>query len=70
LTDHLMLDGEVFLGRSLEQQESGWGRTVPLGHWGTPDDIADAVVFLASDRASFVTGTNIDVDGGYQRMIF
>lgn len=70
LTEELPLVGEAFIGRSLEQQESGWGRQVPLGRRGTPEDIANAVVFLASERASFVCGTNIDVDGGYQRFIF
>jgi 3-oxoacyl-[acyl-carrier protein] reductase len=70
LTASLALDGETHVGRSLEQQESGWGRQVPLGRWGTPQDIAAAVVFLASARASFVTGTNVDVDGGYQRMVW
>jgi NAD(P)-dependent dehydrogenase (short-subunit alcohol dehydrogenase family) len=69
LTDTLTLVGEPFLGRSLEQQESGWPRQVPLGHRGTPEDVASAVVFLASDRGSFVCGTNIDVDGGHQRAI-
>ena len=69
LTETLNLDGEIYLGRSLEQQESQWGRDVPLGHWGVADDIADAVLFLASDRARFIVGSNIDVDGGYQRMI-
>lgn len=70
LTAGLTLDEEVYLGRSLEQQESRWGAMVPLGRWGTADDIADAVAFLASDRASYMCGANIDVDGGYQRMIF
>ncbi len=70
LTDTLNLDGERYLGLSLEHQESGWGLKVPLGRFGEPDDIASAVVFMASERASFLTGTNIDVDGGYQRMIF
>jgi 3-oxoacyl-[acyl-carrier protein] reductase len=70
LTDTLKLYNEVYLGRSLEQQESGWGAEVPLGRWGTPDDIADAVAFLASDRAAFICGTNFDVDGGHQRSIF
>jgi NAD(P)-dependent dehydrogenase (short-subunit alcohol dehydrogenase family) len=64
------LYNEVFLGRSLEQQEARWGAEVPLGRWGTPDDIANAVAFLASDRAAFIVGANIDVDGGHQRMIF
>jgi 3-oxoacyl-[acyl-carrier protein] reductase len=43
---------------------------VPLGRWGTPEDIANAVAFVASARAGFMVGANIDVDGGHQRMIF
>lgn len=70
LTDALSLHNEVYYGRSLEQQESKWGSEVPLGHWGTPEDIANAVAFLASQRAEFIVGANIDVDGGHQRSIF
>lgn len=40
-------------------------RLVPLGRLGTPDDIARAVVFLASSRASYITGQTLTVDGGY-----
>lgn len=40
------------------------GRT-PLGRWGQPADVADAVCFLASDRAGFITGQVIYVDGGF-----
>jgi len=69
LTGRLQLAEQPYLGRSLEQQESGWGTQVPLGRWGDPDDVANAVLFLASARASFITGANIDVDGGYQRSI-
>jgi 3-oxoacyl-[acyl-carrier protein] reductase len=69
LTEHLTLHNELYLGRSLEQQESRWGAEVPLGRWGTPEDIANAVAFLASDRAGFICGANIDVDGGHQRSI-
>jgi 3-oxoacyl-[acyl-carrier protein] reductase len=39
-------------------------RNVPLGRLGEPDEVADVIVFLASERASFVTGTFIPVDGG------
>jgi 2-hydroxycyclohexanecarboxyl-CoA dehydrogenase len=38
---------------------------IPLGRLGTPVDIANAVLFLASDRANFITGQTISVDGGY-----
>jgi NAD(P)-dependent dehydrogenase (short-subunit alcohol dehydrogenase family) len=37
----------------------------PMGRWGQPQDIANAVLFLASDRASFITGVILPVDGGY-----
>ncbi|MFJ9174819.1 SDR family NAD(P)-dependent oxidoreductase [Streptomyces sp. NPDC102360] len=37
----------------------------PMGHRGTPADIANAVVFLAGDESRFVTGTELVVDGGY-----
>jgi 3-oxoacyl-[acyl-carrier protein] reductase len=69
LTGKLALHDEVYLGRSLEQQESRWGADVPLGRWGEPEDVADAVAFLASERAGFICGANIDVDGGHQRSI-
>ncbi|MFI5776234.1 SDR family oxidoreductase [Nocardia sp. NPDC051570] len=39
-------------------------RRVPLGRLGHPSEIADAVVFLASPQARFITGTELFVDGG------
>jgi len=38
---------------------------VPLGRWGTPEEIAKMVVFLASDAAAYVTGETLIADGGY-----
>ena len=37
---------------------------IPLGRLGTPRDVANAVLFLASDEAAYITGTTIIVDGG------
>jgi NAD(P)-dependent dehydrogenase (short-subunit alcohol dehydrogenase family) len=38
---------------------------VPLGRVGRPEDVADAIVFLASDRSSFMSGSDLVIDGGY-----
>ena len=40
-------------------------RNTPLRRFGTPEEIADAVVFLASDRGRYITGQTLFVDGGY-----
>jgi NAD(P)-dependent dehydrogenase (short-subunit alcohol dehydrogenase family) len=47
-----------------EQMKAFLASTVPLGRLGDPDEIAKAVVFLASDDSSFITGIELFVDGG------
>jgi NAD(P)-dependent dehydrogenase (short-subunit alcohol dehydrogenase family) len=51
-----------------EQRLKGAAEVIPLGRTGTPDDIAKAVVFLASDDSSYITGTELFVDGGFAQV--
>lgn len=44
--------------------ESGWAKALPLGRMGEADEVANVVTFLASDEASYVTGSEWSVDGG------
>lgn len=62
------------LSRLLASSETGRQRlkmisnNVPLGRLGKPDEVAKAVVFLASEDASYVTGTELSVDGGFAQV--
>src|SRR2546429_4691837 len=51
-----------------EQRKAMISNMVPLGRFGTPDEIAKAVVFLASDDSSYITGTELFVDGGFAQV--
>ena len=56
-----------FNQRFSEDEETGsaWANDDLIGRWGNPDDINGAVVFLASDESSFITGSDIKVEGGW-----
>lgn len=51
-------------GRSVEEVAAESQRTIPLGRYGKPEEYADVVTFLASERAGYITGSIIRVDGG------
>src|SRR5690606_13631560 len=49
---------------TVDETVAAWGRTHPLGRVASPAEVAEVVAFLASDRSSFVTGSEYRVDGG------
>lgn len=55
--------------KSVEVVAAASAAAIPAGRYGTPQEFADVVTFLASDRASYVTGARIRVDGGMIRSI-
>ena len=56
-------------GGTLEQAYAQWEREIPMHRLGEPAEFAAMVAFLASDRASYITGTSIPVDGGWIRSL-
>jgi NAD(P)-dependent dehydrogenase (short-subunit alcohol dehydrogenase family) len=52
-------------GRSKKEWSACWDEMTPLGRCGEPGEVAPAVLFLASDAASYITGSILSVDGGY-----
>jgi 3-oxoacyl-[acyl-carrier protein] reductase len=55
------------LGKSFEDTKRLREGQVPLGRFGEPEDVADMILFLASDRAGYITGVTVQVDGGRVR---
>lgn len=51
--------------RANPERNSAIVARIPAGHWGEPDALKGAVVFLASDAAQYIHGTTLDVDGGW-----
>lgn len=56
-------------GLDAEQAEASILESIPMGRIATPEEVADLVAFLASDRAQYITGVSIEIDGGATRGI-
>ena len=60
-----VIDTDLFRQRyPTDEIVADYGKSLPVGRVGTPEDVAYAVVFLASDKASYICGHNLLVDGG------
>jgi NAD(P)-dependent dehydrogenase (short-subunit alcohol dehydrogenase family) len=64
-TPMLRYAADIWKGdQTSDQMVASWGAMHPLGRVGTPEDVAELIAFLASDRASFITGGEYKIDGG------
>ena len=64
LTERL-LTMRIVLAPSADPTDEAFRKMTPLGRIGKPEEVADLILFLASDRAAFIHGANITIDGGY-----
>jgi NAD(P)-dependent dehydrogenase (short-subunit alcohol dehydrogenase family) len=63
-TDTPIIDGQFTTRKEADSAKATFAEKTPLGRIGQPDELASAVLFLASDDSSFITGFDLQVDGG------
>jgi len=59
------VDTPMALAAHTERMRKQYTSTIPMGRYGTPEEIAAAAAFLASRESSYITGQVLAVDGGY-----
>ncbi len=60
----LVAESAAVAGKTIDDMRATWSEAHPLNRIGQPQEVANAVLFLASDKASFMTGSYVNVDGG------
>jgi 3-oxoacyl-[acyl-carrier protein] reductase len=68
--DELAVARGKALGKSKEEMIEMWAAQTPMRRIAGPEEIAAAIAFLASERASYITGVTLQVDGGWTRGLF
>ncbi|HXT64065.1 MAG TPA: SDR family oxidoreductase [Pyrinomonadaceae bacterium] len=68
--DELAVARGKALGKSKEEMMAMWASQTPAHRIAAPEEIAAAIAFLASERASYITGVTLQVDGGWTRGLF
>ena len=68
ITCNCLLVGAILTERTRENytpdRQEIWKKFIPVGRWGTPEEIGDAVVFLARNETNFINGASLEIDGG------
>ncbi len=57
-------------GVNVDEVIKAWSKEIPAGRYGRPEEIGYLVAFLASDKAAYINGSMILIDGGYVRCVF